>query len=246
MTSRYIAMWSGPRNISTAMMRSWENRADTIVHDEPFYAHYLANTDYEHPGKDEIIAHYENDWRKVAQHLIAPLPDGVDIYFQKHMTHHMLPHMTKEWMLNVSNCFLIRDPRRVLLSFAKVIPNPDIAQTGLPQQVELFNYVKEQTGKIPPVLSAQDVLSDPRWALMALCEAIDIPFDEAMLRWEAGKRDSDGIWAKYWYASVEASTEFMPYTADDTPIPDHLYDVWQACDTLYQEMAQYRLLNHQP
>lgn len=242
MTSRYLAMWSGPRNISTAMMRSWENRADTMVHDEPFYAHYLANTDYDHPGKAEIIATYENDWEKVATQLTAPLPTGIDIYFQKHMTHHMLPNMNKEWLLKVTNCFLIRDPRRVLLSFTKVIPNPDIEQTGLPQQRELFDFVRQQTGKIPPVLSAKDVLTDPRRALNALCEAIDIPFDEAMMQWDAGKRDSDGIWAKYWYANVEASTNFMAYHEDETAIPEHLYDVWQACDTLYQEMAQYRLL----
>ena len=119
---RYVAMWSGPRNISTAMMRAWENRADTIVHDEPFYAHYLANTDYDHPSKQEIINTYESDWQKVVQQLTGDLPDNKSIYFQKHMTHHMLPHMSKDWMLNVTNCFLIRDPRRVLLSFSKVIP----------------------------------------------------------------------------------------------------------------------------
>lgn len=238
----YIAMWSGPRNISTAMMRSWENRADTIVHDEPFYAHYLANTDYEHPGKQEIIDSYESDWRKVAAQLTGDLPAGKSIYYQKHMTHHMLPHIEKEWMLNVSNCFLIREPRRVLISFSKVIPNPALEQTGIPQQIDIFNFVREQTGTIPPVLSERDVLSNPRRALSALCEAIDVPFDEAMLSWDAGKRDSDGIWAKYWYASVEKSTEFMPYKEDDTAIPEHLSDVLAQCDEMYQEMEQYRLL----
>ncbi|MEM9955535.1 MAG: HAD family hydrolase [Chloroflexota bacterium] len=242
MDSRYIAMWSGPRNISTAMMRSWENRADTIVVDEPFYAHYLANTEYEHPAKQDIIAHYENDWRKVAQQLIAPLPDGISIYYQKHMTHHVLPHMEKDWMLNVTNCFLIREPRRVLLSFSKVIPNPTIEQTGLPQQVELFEFVHHQTGQVPPVLSAKDVLVNPRGALTTLCEAINIPFDEAMLLWRAGKRDSDGIWAKHWYKSVEASTEFMFYQDDNTPIPEHLGDILAECDDLYQQLEQYRLL----
>lgn len=239
---RYIAMWSGPRNISTAMMRAWENRADTIVHDEPFYAHYLANTDYDHPSKQEIINTYETDWRKVAQQLTGDLPDNKSIYYQKHMTHHMLPHMRNDWMLNVNNCFLIRDPRRVLLSFSKVIPNPDIEQTGIPQQIALFNFVREQTGQIPPVLSSKDVLSNPRQALSVLCEAIDIPFDEAMLSWRAGKRDSDGIWAKHWYASVEKSTEFMPYQEDNTPIPEHLRPVLEECNALHQEIEQYRLL----
>lgn len=240
--SRMIAMWSGPRNISTAMMRSWENRADTIVVDEPFYAHYLANTNYEHPGKQDIMATYEQDWRKVAAQLTGELPAGKSIYYQKHMTHHMLPGMEKDWILKVTNCFLIREPRRVLLSFTKVIPDPDIEQTGLPQQIELFNYVREQMGQIPPVLSSKDVLTNPRKALSALCEAIDIPFDEAMLSWRAGKRDSDGIWAKYWYASVEKSTEFMPYQEDDRLLPAHLSDVLAECDALYQEMEQYRLL----
>jgi len=239
---RYIAMWSGPRNISTAMMRSWENRADTIVHDEPFYAHYLANTNYDHPGKQEIIDTYENDWRKVAAQLTGDLPAGKSIYYQKHMTHHMLPNMEKDWMLNVTNCFLIREPRRVLLSFSKVIPNPEIEQTGIPQQIDIFNFVREQTGQIPPVLSARDVLTNPHRALTALCKAIGIPFDEAMLSWNAGKRDSDGIWAKYWYAAVEQSTKFMDYRADDTPIPEHLQDVLEECDEMYQEMEQYRLL----
>lgn len=239
---RYIAMWSGPRNISTAMMRSWENRADTIVHDEPFYAHYLANSDYEHPGKQEIMDTYENDWHKVAEQLTGELPAGKSIYYQKHMTHHILPGMEKDWMLNVTNCFLIREPRRVLLSFSKVIPDPDIEQTGLAQQIELFNYLREQTGKIPPVLSSKDVLSNPHRALSALCEAIDIPFDEAMLSWRSGKRNSDGIWAKYWYASVEKSTEFMSYQTNDKLIPEHLRDVLAECDELYQQMEQYRLL----
>lgn len=242
MTARYIAMWSGPRNISTAMMRSWENRPDTMVVDEPLYAHYLANTDYDHPGKQEIIAHYDNDWRSVATHLTAPLPDDVSIYYQKHMTHHMLPSISKDWILNLTNCFLIRDPRRVLLSFTKVIPNPEVEQTGLPQQLELFDYIRQQTGIIPPVLSAKDVLSNPRQALTALCDAIDVPFDERMLSWEAGKRESDGIWAKYWYSSVEKSTEFMSYQIDDTPIPDYLQAVLEECNDLYQQMEQYRLL----
>lgn len=242
--ARRIAMWSGPRNISTAMMRSWGSRADTAVVDEPFYAHYLANTDYEHPGKQDIIDHYENDWRVVVEQLTGDIPNGKAIYYQKHMTHHMLPHMDYDWMLKVTNCFLIREPRRMLLSFAKVVADPDIEQTGLPQQVMLFNYVRQQTGIIPPVLSAKDVLTNPRHALSALCAAIDVPFDEAMLSWATGKRDTDGIWATYWYASVEQSTEFMPYREDDTPIPDNLRDVLDKCEVLYQQMAQHRLLSN--
>lgn len=240
--ARYIAMWSGPRNISTAMMRSWGNRADTIVHDEPFYAYYLANRDFDHPGRDEIIATYPSDWREVTDQLTAPLPAGKSIYYQKHMTQHILPDIDKSWMKQVTNCFLIRDPRRMIVSFSKVVPNPTMEQMGLSQQIELFDYVCDVTGNVPPVISAKDVLTDPRLALSTLCEAINVPFDEAMLSWRAGKRDTDGIWSKYWYASVENSTGFMAYEEDNTPVPDHLTALFEECETLYEHMAQYRLL----
>lgn len=239
---RYIAMWSGPRNISTAMMRSWENRPDTFVHDEPFYAHYLEQTGIEHPGAEEIIATYETDWRKVAETLTGTIPEGKTIYFQKHMTHHMLDNMSWEWILKLTNCFLIREPSRVLISYTKVIPNPSIEQTGLPHQVELFNYVYRHTGKIPPVLSEKDVLTNPRRALTALCEAIDLPFMDSMLSWPAGKRDTDGCWSKYWYSSVEKSTEFMPYEEYVRHVPEYLLGLLEECNALYNQMEQYRLL----
>lgn len=239
---RYIAMWSGPRNISTAMMRSWENRPDTFVHDEPFYAHYLEQTDIEHPGKEEVIATYESDWRKVAENVTGIIPDGKTIYYQKHMTHHMLDNMAWDWVLKLTNCFLIREPRRIILSYTKVVPDPEIEQLGLKQQVELFHYVRKNTGKIPPVISEQDVLENPKKALSALCEAIDIPFMDAMLKWPAGKRDTDGCWSKFWYSSVEKSTEFMPYKEDNRPVPDYLQDMLAECDDLYNQMEQYRLL----
>ena len=238
---RYIAMWSGPRNISTAMMRSWGNRADTWVVDEPFYAHYLTQTEHDHPGANEIIETYETDWRKVAEQLTGAIPNGKTIYYQKHMTHHMLPHMDKTWLQKVTNCFLLREPHQVVKSFAKVIPNPQIDQTGFPQQLDIFNYVRQQTGTIPPVIDAKDVLLDPHGTLSKLCAALDVPFDEAMLHWSAGKRTTDGIWAKYWYAAVEQSTEFMPYKADDTPTPEHLQLLADECQVMYDELAQYRL-----
>lgn len=239
---RYIAMWSGPRNISTAMMRSWENRPDTFVHDEPFYAHYLQTTGYEHPGADEVIATYETDWRKVVQEITGTIPDDKAIYFQKHMTHHMLDNMEWDWVLALTNCFLIREPRRVLLSYIKVVENPKIDQLGLIQQVELFHFVRAKTGQIPPVLSAKDALTNPRRALSALCAAIDTPFMETMLQWPAGKRKTDGCWAKYWYSSVEKSTDFMPYRQDDRPVPEDMRALLEECDELYNQMAQYRLL----
>lgn len=239
MDSRIIAMWSGPRNISTAMMRSWGSRADTTVIDEPFYAHYLVRTGYDHPGAAEVIETYETDWRKVVTQITGDIPHNKSIYFQKHMTHHMLDHMDRSWMANVSNCFLIRDPRRMILSFSKVIPEPKADQMGLAQQVELFNYVREMTGEIPPVISSKDVLTNPRETLSKLCAAIDVPFDEAMLSWKAGAHEADGIWGIHWYKSLENSTGFNPYHEDNTPLPPHLQPILDECQGMYDQMAQY-------
>lgn len=239
MQQQIIAMWSGPRNISTAMMRSWGSRPDTVVIDEPFYAHYLKHTEYEHPDAEKIIAHYETDWRTVVSQLIGMVPEGKSIYYQKHMTHHILEHMDKSWMLKMINCFLIRDPRRMILSFSKVIPNPTTEQMGLQQQIGLFDYIHEETGKVPPVIASKDVLSNPSQTLSRLCDAIGVSFDDSMLSWEMGRRDTDGIWADHWYASVEKSTGFIPYREDNTPLPDHLQPLLDECQMMYDHMAQY-------
>ncbi len=235
-------MWSGPRNISTAMMRAWENHPDTAVVDEPFYAYYLARTGIEHPGADAIIARYETGWREVAAALTQePIPDGKAIYYQKQMTHHMLDEIDLAWLLDLTHCFLIRDPAEVIVSLAKVLPDPAIEQTGFPKQVEIFDYVRQRTGITPPVIDARDVLIDPRRTLTALCQRIGVPFSESMLHWSAGKRASDGIWAQYWYASVEQSTGFMAYEPRETVVPDHLRGIWEQCQALYEQMAKYNL-----
>jgi hypothetical protein len=241
--SRYIAIWSGPRNISTAMMRSWGNRADTYVVDEPFYAHYLLQTPYhdQHPGADEIIATYETDWRKVVSMLTGEIPQGKRIFYQKHMTHHLLEGMTLEWAAQVTNAFLIREPREMLVSLAKVLPNPQIDQTGLPQQLELFEYVRSITGSVPPVIDAADVLKNPRRMLTRLCEALDVPFDEAMLSWSPGRRETDGVWAKHWYDAVERSTGFEPYEPRTVTVPDSLSDLLKECESIYHTLYPYRL-----
>lgn len=233
-------MWSGPRNISTALMRSWSSRADTWVLDEPFYAHYLQHTGYDHPGADDIIRCYETDWRKVVNGLVAN-GRSEPIAYQKHMTQHMLEHIDRNWLKQVSNCFLLREPRRMLLSFAKVIPDPQLDQTGLPQQLELFNYVRESTGAIPPVIEARDVLRYPERTLRRLCAALDVNFDEAMLAWSPGRRSSDGIWAEHWYGAVERSTGFAPYQEDDRPAPKHMRGLLDECDALYDQIAPYSI-----
>jgi hypothetical protein len=150
--------------------------------------------------------------------------------------------MDKTWMQRVTHCFLIREPRLVVKSFAKVIPDPQLDQTGFPQQLDIFNYVRAKTGVIPPVIDSKDILLNPRGVLVKLCAALDVPFDEAMLSWPAGKRETDGIWAQYWYAAVEQSTGFMPYREDDSPAPEHLQALVNTCQTMYDELAQFRLL----
>ena len=134
-------MWSGPRNISTAMMRSWGARPDTIVCDEPLYAHYLKVTGLPHPGAAETLAAHETDWRKVVAWLTGPLPDGKAVFYQKHMTHHMLPNIELGWVHELTNCFLIREPREMITSLLEFIPKPRIEDTGLPQQVRIFEMI---------------------------------------------------------------------------------------------------------
>lgn len=235
-------MWSGPRNISTAMMRSWESRPDTIVCDEPFYAHYLKQTGFtHHPVHEEIIADHETDWQKVVQWITDPLPTGTQIFYQKHMAHHMLPHIALDWTAEFTNVFLIRDPREMLLSLLKVLPDVEINETGLSQQVALFDRIRDQTGAEPPVIDAKDVLLNPEGVLRQLCKRIDVEFDACMLRWEAGFRETDGVWARHWYANTSKSTGFASYTPREGDLPEQYHTVWQECQQLYDSLAKFRI-----
>lgn len=234
-------MWSGPRNISTAMMRSFGARSDTHVTDEPFYATYLRNTDVDHPGRDEILEAYPEDWKSVARWLTGPVPQGKAIWYQKHMTHHILPGMEREWMDELDHAFLIRDPAAVIASFSKVIPDPDESDIGLEQQVEIFEGVRSRAGRIPPVIDADDVLADPEGVLRLLCRALEIEFEPSMLRWEPGPRPTDGIWAKYWYESVNQSTGFQPARNRTIELSPSLRELEATCRPYYETMAAQRL-----
>lgn len=236
-----IAMWSGPRNISTAMMRAWGSRDDTAVCDEPLYAHYLLRTGAAHPGRDEVIAAHETDWRKVAAFLTGPVPHGRRIFYQKHMSHHLLPGIDRGWLAQLTHAFLIRDPREMLTSLIKVTPNPRLEDTGLPQQLELVEFVRRQTGRTPPIVDARDVLTDPRGTLGMLCERLGVPFDEAMLSWPPGPRATDGVWARHWYAAVERSTGFEPYRAKVEDVPEEHAGLLRECAALYAELHALRL-----
>lgn len=236
-----IAMWSGPRNISTAMMRAWGNRTDTYVCDEPFYAHYLQSTGVDHPGAAEIIEHEETDWRKVVQILVGEIPESKSIFYQKHMTHHLLEHMERRWLDQVQNCFLIREPHEMLTSLIKNLPKPRLVDTGLAQQVEIFEYIKQCVGKIPPVLDARDVLRQPERMLGLLCDQLGVDFDKAMLCWPPGPRETDGRWAKHWYQAVEQSTGFGPYTLKSDKLPRALESLHEQCRAYYDILYAHRL-----
>jgi hypothetical protein len=207
-------MWSGPRTVSTALMRAWENRPDTVVVDEPLYAFYLAATGLDHPGRDEVIASQPTSWPEVLRSLTSgPLPPGVTICYHKHMTHHLLPSVDRAALAGLRHAFLIRDPRSLLASYARVRSAPTLSDLGLVQQASIF----EEFGG--PVLEAADLLAAPEAALRALCAALGVPFCAAMLSWPPGPRASDGVWAPYWYDSVHRSTGFVPSVAGSAPPP---------------------------
>jgi hypothetical protein len=236
-----IAMWSGPRNISTAMMRAWENREDTVVIDEPFYAHYLLATGVDHPGRDAVIAAQCTDDAEVAAMLTGPIPQGRAIWYQKHMTQHMLASMPLDWLDQVSHCFLIRAPEAVVASFT--IQRPDAAawELGFEQQSRLFDHVCDRLGHAPPVIDASDVLRDPAGILGALCTRLGILFSPRMLRWPRGPRASDGVWAPHWYAAVERSTGFAPFR-EQTPLLSAFQQQLAAqCRPHYEQLSAHRL-----
>ena len=230
-------MWSGPRTVSTALMRSFEHRADTIVVDEPLYGYYLARTGVDHPGRDKVIASMPGDWREVLAALTAGrLPAGCSVYYQKHMTHHLLPEIDRGMLAGLAHAFLIRDPRRLLASYARVRAQPVLADLGLEQQAEIFRAFGG------PVIDSADILRDPRAALEALCDALGIGFDPAMLSWPAGPRPTDGVWAKYWYDSVWKSTGFGPYRETaSVDLPPALAPLAADCMPCYEELAAHRI-----
>jgi hypothetical protein len=235
-----IAMWSGPRNISTAMMRSFENRPDCAVVDEPFYAAYLAQTGLDHPMRDEVLASQSQDWAEVARGLAQDTPAAV--FYQKHMTHHMTPGVGLDWMAACRSAFLIRDPGAVLASYVKTRAQVSLEDIGVVRQRELFDREADRLGSAPPVVEGADVLADPRGVLVALCAALDIPFREEMLAWPAGRRDTDGVWAPAWYAAVERSTGFAaPERAEAAPLTDDLRKIADQARPHYEALARYRL-----
>jgi hypothetical protein len=203
-----IAMWSGPRNLSTAMMYSFGARGDCAVSDEPFYAAYLAATGLHHPMREQVLAAGETDPAKVAATCKGPAPGGKPLWYQKHMTLHMIDGFPRDFMHACTNVFLIRHPARVVASYARKREDPTLDDIGFVQQARLFDEVADRLGHAPPVIDSADIRRDPRDKLSALCDALGIPFTDHMLHWPAGGHPDDGVWAPHWYGAVHRSTGF--------------------------------------
>ena len=212
-----IAMWSGPRNLSTAMMYAFAARGDCSVVDEPFYGAYLRATGLDHPMRDAVIASQNPDAAMVAQALLGPIPQGQSLFYQKHMTLHMIPQFDRRFLRGLTNVFLIRHPARVVASYAKKREAPTLADIGFVQQAELFDQVADGLGRAPVVIDSADIRADPKQALTRLCAALGVPFTGSMLHWAAGPKPYDGIWAPHWYGAVHRSTGFED---PEGPLPD--------------------------
>lgn len=236
-----IAMWSGPRNISTAMMRAWENRGDCAVSDEPLYAAYLTRTGLDHPGRDEVIAAGDTDWRRVTEALLGPVPGGHPLWYQKHMNHHLLADMDTAWIFGLRNVLLIRDPAEVVASYVKSRATVTADDIGLPQQERLFDLLCERLGEAPTVIDAGDFLRAPEAHLRALCSNLGIAFTPRMLSWPPGRRESDGVWAPYWYDAVWRSTGFEPWRPREAALSGDALAVADACRPIYERLHHHRM-----
>lgn len=230
-----LAMWSGPRNISTALMRSWENRPDTRVVDEPLYAYYLDQTGLNHPVREKVIAAGEPDWRAVVADITGPV-DGV--YYQKHMTHHLIPQLPRDWIPQLTNVLLIRDPFEVVGSYVRSRADVVAEDIGLVQQTELY----DQLGPSTPVIDAADFLRAPEAYLRWLCSHVGVEFLPEMLSWPPGPRDSDGVWAPYWYDAVIASTSFEPYRPREISLEGAALEAAERSRPHYERLHAVRLV----
>lgn len=278
-----IAMWSGPRNISTAMMRSWENRSDTVVVDEPLYGPYLATTGKKHAAYEDIIKIQGAQWQPIvktltetwpqANHLPQPILDdefdlnssqaifdshvsrsmagaqsvnknpskSPNIYYQKHMSHHLTDDIALEFVDHLQNAFLIRHPEEVVASYLRKHHRATASDLGYPQQVKLFNWIKQRTGKTPPIFESKDVLQDPEGMLKKMCQSLNVPFDSAMLSWPKGYRDSDGVWAEHWYNRVIESTGFAAYKSKENNLSSAEQQIADTCLPYYETLLSHKL-----
>jgi hypothetical protein len=236
-----IAMWSGPRNLSTAMMRSFGSRSDTFVSDEPFYGCFLKSTGAEHPMREEIVAAMDCDWQSVMDALRGPARDGSPVWYQKHMWHHMVGLVGYQDFAGFAHAFLIREPERMIASYLRKREAAAFEDFGLERQADFFEREADRLGHAPPVIDAGDVLADPQAMLSRLCAVLGIPWDPAMLAWEPGRRPTDGPWAPHWYAAVEASSGFGPPEAEEVGLPAEAQALAERCRPYYERLAALRI-----
>jgi hypothetical protein len=241
-----IAMWSGPRNLSTAMMRSFGSRSDTFVSDEPFYGCFLKTTRADHPMRDEVIAAMVCDWRSVMASLRAPAPRGSLIWYQKQMWHHMTGPIGYEDFAGFTHAFLIREPERMIASYLRKRESAAFEDFGLERQADFFEREADRLGHAPPVIDANDVLANPEGVLRKLCEALGISWDPAMLSWAQGRREADGPWAPHWYGAVEKSTSFGPPETAPVDLPDGARRLADLCWPYFARLAAHRICAGDP
>ena len=230
-----------PRNLSTALMRSFENRTDTAVIDEPFYAHFLKQTNLNHPGRNEIISTLDSNWDNIVFKITGPIPENKSIWYQKHMAQHNLEGCDLNWIKSFHNCILIRDPKYVIPSYNKEYSLSDEKLLGYCQQLNLIRILEDKEGITPPIFDATDILEKPEQALKKICISVGIRFSQKMLKWPKGKRKSDGIWAKYWYRNVENSSGFQPFQKKNIGIDKKLIPLYDKCLADYNSMYEKRI-----
>ena len=230
-----INLWSGPRNVSTALMYSFAQRADTRVVDEPLYAHYLVASGADHPGREDVLAWQDSHAERVIERVLLA-PCDRPILFFKQMAHHLVPDVDRAFLSRTKNVLLVRDPREMLPSLAETLSAPTLRDTGLAMQEELLSEL-DRKGQDPPVLDARELLTDPRAVLGELCRRLEIGFDEAMLSWEPGPRPEDGIWARHWYANVHRSKGFEPYRPKRATFPRELEPLLAECAPRYERLV---------
>ena len=231
-------MWSGPRNISTALLRSFSNRDDTVVYDEPFYSYYLKETNLNHPMKDEIIDFYPTKENEVIKSI---LENKNGIYYQKHMTHHILDKTNIEWLKKGTNCFLIRHPSKVINSYIKKNTLQSITDIGFDQMFRLFKYVNKNISKEIIVINSDTLLEDPELYLKKLCQNLNIDFSTKMLKWPKGKTNDFGIWYKHWYHDIINSTEFAITKNIIKDVPKNYEKIYLESLNIYDHMNQYSI-----
>jgi hypothetical protein len=233
-----LSVWSGPRNVSTALMYSFRQRSDTVVLDEPLYGHYLKSTGAEHPGIREVLDARDNDGERVVREVILG-PCERPIHFFKNMAHH-LPGLRPTFLDSITNVLLIRDPTEMLPSLARQLDSPTLRDTGLREQDIILDSILAR-GDNPIVLDARELLLDPPGVLQRACASLGIPFQEAMLSWPAGPKPEDGVWAKHWYHNVHASTGFAPYSPPEKPFPARLEPLLGECLPYYARLQNYAI-----